>query len=396
MTIAPPAIRWGAKTAQARGPVVAGLDAGPARNAIGMHAGGYSIYSALAVATGALSDRHRPNLTNTQPSAEIGPFPSWSDPKRIVTFDPWGHLVGEAFAEQRRQGLDIRPSIAVTNGQLKMGEIDEAMRCGALRADGHILTRAGDIRVTKIAIEPVWWLPGVAARLGLAETELREALFRCTDGMYPALVEDPARKVFLPPIGGTSVYLFGAPSRLRDPTTRISCRVHDECSGSDVFGSDICTCRPYLAFGVEEAIRTAQTGGLGIVVYNRKEGRALGEVVKLLVYNARARSVNGDRADAYFDRTEKVAGVCDMRFQALSTDVLHWLGLKRIDRWISMSNLKADAVLDSGIEIVRQIPIPEELIPAHADVEITAKRAAGYFAGPSADKPAAIRLASSV
>lgn len=260
-----------------------------------------------------------------------------------------------------------------------MGEIDEAMRRVRLRADGRILTAAGDIRVTKIAIEPVWWLPGVAARLGLAEADLREALFRCTDGMYPALIDDPARQVFLPPIGGTSVYLFGAVSRLVDPATKITCRVHDECSGSDVFGSDICTCRPYLAFGVEEAIRAAQTGGLGVVVYNRKEGRALGEVVKLLVYNARARSVSGDRADAYFDRTERVAGVCDMRFQTLSTDVLHWLGLKRIDCWISMSNIKADAVLGSGIELVRQIAIPEDKIPAHADVEIAAKRAAGYF-----------------
>jgi GTP cyclohydrolase II len=116
-----------------------------------------------------------------------------------------------------------------------------------------------------------------------------------------------------------------------------------------------------------------------VVVYNRKEGRALGEVVKLLVYNARARSIKGDRADGYFDRTERVAGVCDMRFQTLSTDVLHWLGLKRIDRWISMSNMKADAVLESGIELVRQVAIPEDRIPAHADVEITAKRAAGYF-----------------
>jgi GTP cyclohydrolase II len=148
-----------------------------------------------------------------------------------------------------------------------------------------------------------------------------------------------------------------------------------------VFGSDICTCRPYLAFGVEEAIRAAQAGGLGVVIYNRKEGRALGEVVKLLVYNARARSVTGDRADAYFDRTERVAGVCDMRFQSLSTDVLHWLGLKRIDRWISMSNMKADAVSAAGIDIVRQVAIPDDRVPAHADVEITAKRAAGYFVG---------------
>jgi GTP cyclohydrolase II len=379
MIASPPAIRWGARTAQARGPIVAGLDAGSARNAIGVHAGGYSLYSALSVATGALDARHHPDLTDTQPSATIGPFNAWSDPAKIVTLDPWGHRVASDFADERRQGLDIRPSIAVTDGQLRMGEIDEAMRRGRLRADGRILTQAGDIRVTKIAIEPVWYLPGLAARMGLEEAALREALFRWTDGMYPALVDDPERKVLLPPIGGTSVYLFGSASRLNDPDTSITCRVHDECSGSDVFGSDICTCRPYLAFGVEEAIRAGQNGGLGLIVYNRKEGRALGEVVKLLVYNARARSISGDRADAYFDRTARVAGVCDMRFQSLSTDVLHWLGLKRIDRWISMSDMKADALWDAGIEIVRQVAIPEDRIPEHAEVEITAKRAAGYF-----------------
>ena len=379
MIVAPPTIHWGAPTPQARGPVVAGIGAGLARNAIGAHAGGYSFYSALAVATGALDVRHRPDLTGTQPSACIGPFAAWSDPAKIVTLDPWGHRVASDFAQERRCGLDIRPSIAVTDGQLRMGEIDEALRRGRLRPDGRILTNTGDIRVTKIAIEPVWHLPGLAARLGLEEVALREALFRSTDGMYPALVEDLERKVLLPPIGGTSVYLFGSPSRLNDSKTSITCRIHDECSGSDVFGSDICTCRPYLAFGVEEAIRAGQNGGLGLIVYNRKEGRALGEVVKLLVYNARARSISGDRADAYFDRTERVAGVCDMRFQALSTDVLHWLGLTRIDRWISMSDMKADALWDAGIEIVRQVAIPEDRIPEHAEVEITAKRAAGYF-----------------
>jgi GTP cyclohydrolase II len=153
----------------------------------------------------------------------------------------------------------------------------------------------------------------------------------------------------------------------------------DECSGSDVFGSDICTCRPYLALGVEEAIRMAQRGGIGIVVYNRKEGRALGEVVKLMVYNVRARSLLGDRADTYFDCTEQVAGVHDMRFQALSVDVLHWLGVSRVERWISMSNLKSDALTAAGIKIVRQVAVPDEMIPTHAHVEISAKRAAGYF-----------------
>ena len=42
-------------------------------------------------------------------------------------------------------------------------------------------------------------------------------------------------------------------------------------------------------FGISEACKEAQNGGVGIVIYFRKEGRALGEVTKYLVYNARKR-----------------------------------------------------------------------------------------------------------
>jgi len=72
---------------------------------------------------------------------------------------------------------------------------------------------------------------------------------------------------------------------------------------------DICTCRPYLTHAIEECIHSAQQGGTGLIAYFRKEGRALGEVTKFLVYNARKRQEGGDRADAYFARTECVAGV---------------------------------------------------------------------------------------
>ena len=85
-----------------------------------------------------------------------------------------------------------------------------------------------------------------------------------------------------------------------------------------------------------------------MIVYNRKEGRALGEVTKFLVYNARKRQAGGDRAAAYFERTECVAGVQDVRFQELMPDVLHWLGITRIDRLVSMSNMKYDAMVRSG------------------------------------------------
>jgi GTP cyclohydrolase II len=195
--------------------------------------------------------------------------------------------------------------------------------------------------------------------------------------------------VFLPPIGGKTAYLFGAPERLADPKVSVTARVHDECNGSDVFGSDICTCRPYLAHGIEECIRSAQDGGAGVIVYFRKEGRALGEVTKFLVYNARKRQQGGDRADSYFARTECVAGVQDMRFQTLMPDVLHWLGITRIDRLVSMSNMKYDAIVSSGIQIGERVRIPPELVPEDAQVEIDAKMAAGYYtdgAAPDEDE----------
>ena len=131
----------------------------------------------------------------------------------------------------------------------------------------------------------------------------------------------------------------------------------------------------------------AQEGGLGIIVYNRKEGRALGEVTKFLVYNARKRQEGGDLASAYFERTECVAGVQDARFQQLMPDVIHWLGMRRIDRFVSMSDMKYDALVGQGVEVVERVALPDELVPADAHVEMAAKKAAGYFT-PEPQPPA--------
>jgi GTP cyclohydrolase II len=79
-----------------------------------------------------------------------------------------------------------------------------------------------------------------------------------------------------------------------------------------------------------------------------------------------------------------VAGVQDARFQQLMPDVLHWLGVTRIDRFVSMSNLKYEAIASSGIDIGERVPIPPELVPPDASVELEAKKAAGYFSAEAA------------
>lgn len=383
-------INWGAKTAMERGPVVASLTNLRARNAIGAHSGSYTVYRALSIASGKFPPQHRPDLDNTQSPVQLGPYPQWMDPTKIVSLDPWGLDPQIGFKPLFEKGYDIRPSIAVTQAHLQIPEVADAIAKGRLKKDGKIVLESGDIKVTKVAIEPVWYLPGMAARLGVDEGELRRILFQETGGMYPEFITRQDLKVWLPPIGSTTVYIFGDPKDLANPKVELTCRVHDECNGSDVFGSDICTCRPYLMYGIEDAARTAQRGGVGLIAYYRKEGRALGEVTKFLVYNARKRQKGGDSAATYFHRTECVAGTEDARFQEFMPDCLHFFGICKIHNLHSMSNMKYDAIVKSGIEVVNRISIPDELIPKDAQVEMEAKKAAGYFSKDGAKQGAAL------
>jgi GTP cyclohydrolase II len=313
------------------------------------------------------------------------PQPSWfgapGSKHKLVTIDPFGHLVTDAFRPYFEKGYDIRPTIAVTKAHIDFPEVKEAVRLGRLTPDGTILKTDGQTLVTKAAIEPVWYLPGVAERFNCTEMELRQALFKETNMMYPELLTRTDIKLFLPPIGGLTIYIWGDPTTIPDEKVPLCVRVHDECNGSDVFGSDICTCRPYLAHAIEECIAEAQKGGCGLCIYYRKEGRALGEVTKYLVYNMRKRAEGGDQASEYFNCTKHVAGITDTRFQALMPDALHWLGVTHIHKFISMSDMKYDAIINSGITIGDRVAIPEDLIPADAQVEIAAKVVYGYHAG---------------
>ena len=104
-------------------------------------------------------------------TATIGPFPQWlAASARIVSLDPWGHLIAENFKQEIAEGLDIRPSIAITKARLDLIELRDAHKAGRLKADGNRIHATGSLSVTKIAIDPVWYLPGIAKRFGTTET----------------------------------------------------------------------------------------------------------------------------------------------------------------------------------------------------------------------------------
>ena len=287
----------------------------------------------------------------------------------IVTFDPLG-MAG------------LPPTIASCEARLNIPDLEDMTR------DGLIVEEDGGVKVSKAAVYYAWNIPHLAERLGLSEADLRETLYKYS-GQEKLL--DPNTRTFLPAVGGFTIYAFGDVRKIRDPSTEIAVRVHDECIGSDVFGSDICTCRPYLIFALRHAIECAQRGGVGLVIYFRKEGRSLGEVVKFRVYNARTHQEGGDRPEMYFHHTEAIAGIRDARFQTMMPDALLWLGITRIDWLLSMSNEKYEAIVDAGITVMQRVDLPDAYVPQSAWVELDAKVASGYHCDVAEIKKDTIR-----
>jgi hypothetical protein len=99
-----------------RGPLIGTVTNSAQRNVIGTHSGSYSVYRAVAVAAGVLDPLKKPDLTNTSPTHRVGPFPSWYDPDRIVSLDPFGAVVSEAMLPYFEQGYDIRPRRSLPGG----------------------------------------------------------------------------------------------------------------------------------------------------------------------------------------------------------------------------------------------------------------------------------------
>lgn len=225
-------ISWAHPDPAVRGPVICTVRHSTQRNAIGAHQGSYCVYTGLAVAANKLDPNYVPNLSLTSPVLKVGPHPSWADPRKMAVMDPFGHITTSAYGDWLEKGWDIRPTIAVTKAHIDLPECKDAIAKGRLVPDGKVLMQSGQSVVSKIAVEPVWYLPEVARRFQTTEQNLRQSIFRMTNGMYPELITRPDIKIFLPPIGGLTIYIWGDPATIPDPDIELTCRVHDECNGT--------------------------------------------------------------------------------------------------------------------------------------------------------------------
>jgi hypothetical protein len=73
-----------------------------------------------------------------------------------------------------KDDVEIRPTIAITRAHMKLPELEESVRNGRLVPDGKIcINETGEVAVTKVAVEPVWYLPGVAERFNIGTCLLK-------------------------------------------------------------------------------------------------------------------------------------------------------------------------------------------------------------------------------
>lgn len=382
-------LKWGAKTAAERGPVVLELDDPVRGNAFGLHSDLYGFQTAMAKTLRYIDPAHKANLDHTDPTINYGPFKTWKNPHLIVTVDPWGHRIIHDHLALLKEGVPIMPSAAVNRSYYRMPEIVEAVRAGRLQSDGErpkdkdaddrvVLDKDGVFKVTEITGEQVWHLPGVAKLLNMKEETLRESMHKHSNRMFPQLIDRPDLKVFLPPIGGHSILIFGDTRKIGDPTVPVVLRPHDTCDDGDL-GALRCTCRDYLIYAIEQCIQNAQAGGLGYIFKYVAQGRGFGSVPKHLVYQKREQQPQGDQASRYFDCTKEVMGGKDGRMDWAKVGPMLALNIRRIHTLLTMSPHKIGPMVDMGIHIDKAHPLPKDRISDRASLEIAAKVADGYY-----------------
>jgi 3,4-dihydroxy-2-butanone 4-phosphate synthase/GTP cyclohydrolase II len=122
-------------------------------------------------------------------------------------------------------------------------------------------------------------------------------------------------------------------------------RIHSQCFTGEMLGSLRCDCRDQL----EIAMQAIAKEGRGLLIYEYQEGRGIGLSAKLQAYALQDSGLDTVEAN------HALGFAADCRDFSLPAAILHDLGLSRI-RLLSNNPGKTRALVDSGIEVVAQVP----------------------------------------
>jgi len=150
-------------------------------------------------------------------------------------------------------------------------------------------------------------------------------------------------------------------------------RLHSECLTGDILGSLKCDCGPQLDAALHAMAAEARaTGGWGVLLYMRQEGRGIGLVNKLRAYRLQ------DQGFDTVEANQRLGLPDEARDFPMAARMLELLGATRI-RLLTNNPAKVRALEAAGITVTERVPhqLPEN--PHNARYLATKRDRSGHL-----------------
>lgn len=139
--------------------------------------------------------------------------------------------------------------------------------------------------------------------------------------------------------------VLGRQSSERTPLVRL----HSECLTGDVFGSLKCDCGPQLDAALAAMAEEARSGGWGVLLYLRQEGRGIGLINKLRAYQLQ------DQGFDTVEANERLGLPSEARDFPVAARMLALLGVGPI-RLMTNNPAKVAALEAAGVTVAERVP----------------------------------------
>ena len=126
-------------------------------------------------------------------------------------------------------------------------------------------------------------------------------------------------------------------------------RLHSECLTGDILGSLKCDCGPQLHADLQAMATEAASGGWGVLLYLRQEGRGIGLVNKLRAYRLQ------DQGFDTVDANNRLGLPTEARDFPVAARMLDLLGVRAI-RLMTNNPAKVAALQEVGVMVMERVP----------------------------------------
>jgi len=158
----------------------------------------------------------------------------------------------------------------------------------------------------------------------------------------------------------------------RDPGRTPLVRLHSECLTGDVLGSLKCDCGPQLDAALAEIAEEAGSGGWGVLLYLRQEGRGIGLVNKLRAYRLQ------DQGFDTLEANRRLGLPAEARDFPVAARMLALLGIGEI-RLLTNNPAKVETLAAAGVAIAERVPHQLAANPHNARYLATKRDKAGHL-----------------